>query len=197
MLDRDGRILDGRNRLAACEMVGVEPTFETYEGKDADAYALSVNIARRFLSKGQQAMIAARACSVSEQTKRRMAELTGLSLTRIGEASTVLAHAGDLAGAVTAGAIGLDGAYEIARKRKADADSDESQLATLQAEAVRALDELRPAQCLSHHGRAARAARRSSSSSASSSSGIGMARMPPRVRVATYSVCTSWRRRSP
>jgi hypothetical protein len=39
ILDAKGRIFDGRNRLAACEIVGVEPQFETYEGDDTDGYA--------------------------------------------------------------------------------------------------------------------------------------------------------------
>jgi hypothetical protein len=102
-----------------------------------DAYALSVNIAHRHLTKGQQAMVAARACPVSgqtqravvarracsvseqararlvsnqshramiaaracfvsKQTKRAMAEQTGLNTGRIGQAATVVTHAGDL-----------------------------------------------------------------------------------------------------
>ncbi|WP_329096819.1 ParB N-terminal domain-containing protein [Streptomyces sp. NBC_01439] len=32
VLDADGRILDGRNRLKACEIAGVEPVYVTYEG---------------------------------------------------------------------------------------------------------------------------------------------------------------------
>lgn len=43
--------------MAACELAGVEPTFTTYEGNDADGYALSVNIARRHMTKGQLAML--------------------------------------------------------------------------------------------------------------------------------------------
>ncbi len=45
--DKDGRLLDGRNRLAACGIAGVEPTFITYEGDDPAGYAVSVNVARR------------------------------------------------------------------------------------------------------------------------------------------------------
>ena len=63
VLDQDGQVLDGRNRLAACQMAGVQPMFETYDGKNVDSYALSVNITRRHLTKGQAAMIAAKAAN--------------------------------------------------------------------------------------------------------------------------------------
>lgn len=59
VLDSEGRILDGRNRYAACQLAGVEPQFTTYDGPDPDGYALSVNVARRHLGTGPRAMITA------------------------------------------------------------------------------------------------------------------------------------------
>jgi ParB family chromosome partitioning protein len=38
-----GKILDGRNRLLACERAGVEPRFEDFEGDDAAALALVIS----------------------------------------------------------------------------------------------------------------------------------------------------------
>ncbi|MFJ4676862.1 ParB/RepB/Spo0J family partition protein [Kitasatospora sp. NPDC088783] len=142
VLDANGRLLDGRNRLAACELAGVKPDFTTYEGKDANAYAFLVNARRRNLTKGQLAMIAAKAGSLgehqgrspSEQPVRSLSEQTGVSLGRIGQASTVLRHAPDLVESVISGAIGLTEAYKTARENKAQADSAESQLARLRAE---------------------------------------------------------------
>lgn len=131
VLDAEGRVLDGRNRLAACEQAGVEPTFVTYDGDDPDGYALSVNIARRHLTKGQQAMIAARACFVSKQDQRSAAKQTGVSASRVAYAATVCQYAPDLVDAVIVGAKGLDAAYAEAKARKEAAQGEEAQLANL------------------------------------------------------------------
>jgi ParB-like chromosome segregation protein Spo0J len=136
VLDADGRILDGRNRLAACELAGVEPTFTSYEGDDPDGYALAVNIQRRNLTKGQMAMLAARAhlLSGNHSSQREVATQIGQSQDRVKRAAVVLDHAPDMVDAVIAGATGLDEAYKVARERKTAADSVENQLARLRAE---------------------------------------------------------------
>lgn len=82
-LDKVDRIRDGRNRAAACGLAGVEPWEETFEGEDPDGYALLINIARRHLTKGQQAMVAARARSLSKQDMRSVGEQAGVSAARI------------------------------------------------------------------------------------------------------------------
>lgn len=105
-------------------LAGVEPTFTTHDGDDPDGYVLSVNIARRHLSNGQQAMVAARARLVSNQTQREMAEATGLNSGRIGHAKTVLDYAPELADAVTAGTMPLDKAYSEARRIKKEGETD-------------------------------------------------------------------------
>jgi ParB/RepB/Spo0J family partition protein len=134
VLDAEGRILDGRNRWAACKIAKVEPATVVYEGEDPDGYALAVNIARRHLTKGQQAMIAARAIFVSNNLQHSAANSLGLSQSRIAYAVTVRDHAPDMVDAVIAGATGLDEAYRIARDRKTAADSVEAQLARLRSE---------------------------------------------------------------
>ncbi len=131
VLDAEGRILDGRNRYAACEMASVEPRFETYDGDDPDGYALAVNIARRHLTKGKQAMIAARALSVSENSAISVAKSIGVSKGRIGQAVTVRDHAPGLVDAVISGATGLDEAYKTARDLKTAAQSTEANMAML------------------------------------------------------------------
>lgn len=51
----DGVLLDGRNRLKACEIAGVEPRVTVYEGDDEGAFVRSSN-ERRHQSTGSRAM---------------------------------------------------------------------------------------------------------------------------------------------
>ena len=53
-------LLDGRNRLAACNMVGVTPEWETFEGAEDEVvrYIVSKNIHRRHLSNSQREWVA-------------------------------------------------------------------------------------------------------------------------------------------
>jgi ParB-like chromosome segregation protein Spo0J len=60
LLDPRGVLVDGRNRLAACERAGVEPRFETYDG-DPVALVLSANVNRRSLTAVQKSAARARA----------------------------------------------------------------------------------------------------------------------------------------
>ena len=131
VLDAEGRILDGRNRYAACKLAGVEPRFETYDGDDADGYALKVNVTRRNLSKGQIAMVAASANRISGKYQEEVAGNTGVSQSRIAYANVVLQYAPLLAPSVIAGAKTLNEAYKEARDRKAEDESrdDEARLA--------------------------------------------------------------------
>ena len=63
ILAADGTLVDGRNRLRACELAGVKPWFQVYdELYDDDAitsFIWDANGDRRNLSKGQRAMLAA------------------------------------------------------------------------------------------------------------------------------------------
>ncbi|MEK7180485.1 MAG: ParB N-terminal domain-containing protein [Patescibacteria group bacterium] len=56
----EGMVLDGRNRLAACEIAGVEPRLTTFGGGDPYEYVASVNLHRRHLTESQRALIGAR-----------------------------------------------------------------------------------------------------------------------------------------
>jgi hypothetical protein len=54
-----GKILDGRNRLLACEIAGVEPRFVEWDGKGSPVeWVVSENLVRRHLTSSQCAVIA-------------------------------------------------------------------------------------------------------------------------------------------
>jgi hypothetical protein len=52
----ENKVLDGRNRLRACEEAGIEPKFDKFSGGDPAAFVLSKNIKRRHLTTSQKAM---------------------------------------------------------------------------------------------------------------------------------------------
>ena len=66
-----GRVLDGRNRLLACQRAGVAPeTVEWSGGESPTSWVLSMNLKRRHLTTSQRAMIAARARRLFEAEAR-------------------------------------------------------------------------------------------------------------------------------
>lgn len=56
----DGELLDGRNRLRACELAGVAPRFDevTLNGESPTEYVVSRNLHRRHLTTAQRAALA-------------------------------------------------------------------------------------------------------------------------------------------
>jgi len=55
----DGKVLDGRNRLFACQRAGVPPRFTQWQGEGSPLqWAISANIRRRHLSPSQRAVLA-------------------------------------------------------------------------------------------------------------------------------------------
>lgn len=53
-----GQLIDGRNRLAACKLVSVEPKFEEWSGKGSiTQWIISKNLQRRHLTASQRAVV--------------------------------------------------------------------------------------------------------------------------------------------
>ena len=73
-----GKILDGRNRYAACTQAGVDPEFDEYKGDDPLEFVLRKNLHRRQLQTSQRAMIAAKMANL--KNGQRADEVSGTSI---------------------------------------------------------------------------------------------------------------------
>jgi ParB-like chromosome segregation protein Spo0J len=142
ILDRDGMLIDGRNRQEACKRAGIKPAYEVLNGQDPIAFILSANINRRHLTKGQQAMAVAKARLLSKQTMRAAAQVSNVSPARVSQASLVLEYANDLSEAVLSGNTSLNDAYKIAQERKEASDSNESWMVKLRLKAPDLADQI-------------------------------------------------------
>ena len=127
VLDDAGTLIDGGNRLAACRIAGVEPTYASLNGSDPVAYILSANIARRNLTKGQRAMAVAKLLLSSNGSQAEGAQSSGVSQQRVSQANTVIRNAPELADAVMAGTMPLNDAYAQARQRKDEKETRQEQ----------------------------------------------------------------------
>jgi hypothetical protein len=125
VLDGDGTLLDGRNRLAACEKAGVAPEFEVWVGGDPAAYILSANVERRNLTKGQRAMAAVVLVNNSPSAKTRttvrgLAGAIRADHAYVSRAATVSTYTPDAVADVLAGKVALQDAYLAAKQLKRD-----------------------------------------------------------------------------
>lgn len=145
VITQDGLVLDGRNRLAACELAGVQPVFDTYDG-DPAGFVLSANTHRRHMSTGARAMataltLDAAGLRVNGRWRRGSVDIgespnTGTWRAAMKQAGVVLDEARDLAADVIVGRIALDAAHRTA--------ADARKAKRIEAEAIDALpDDLR------------------------------------------------------
>jgi hypothetical protein len=70
----EGKVLDGRNRLRACRLAGIDPQVRELAelpGVSPIAYVLAVNLHRRHLQPSQLGMVGARARALFDEEARR------------------------------------------------------------------------------------------------------------------------------
>ena len=136
ILIKDGQIIDGRNRYAACMMAGVEPMMEEFTGTDDSikAFIVSANINRRHLTKSARAMAVAMVYPMPEKGgrgKTNSLEIKEFNPGLVSQARTVLRESESLAQQVLAGTTSLSDAYKEAKIAAATRDSADARLRRL------------------------------------------------------------------
>lgn len=149
----DGKVLDGRNRLWACEFAQIEPVYAEYAGDDPLNFVLSKNLHRRHLNESQRALIAAKivdwerginqttAGAANLQT-RRAAEKLSISERAVESAKRIHERgAPDLIEAIRAGRVSIhagEAISELQHTEQAKVVRDERKAIVAKAKEIRA-----------------------------------------------------------
>ena len=119
----EDKILDGRNRLRACEAAEVEPIFTVYTADDPVAYVVSLNLRRRHLDESQRAMVAAKLATLKLGDNQhseglpigRSSELLNVGERTVARAREVQEHGTpEVVHAVEHGAVSVSAAADVA-----------------------------------------------------------------------------------
>ena len=134
---KDGVLIDGRNRRAACKLAGVVPAVQELDDQSPEAFVISANVNRRNLTKGQLAMCVALIHPEPIKHKREIHSLIIKEFNHgfLSSARTILRWSPELVDGVRSGAQPLMNAYEIAVQRK-----NESKQPAQRLEALRKVD---------------------------------------------------------
>lgn len=142
-----GRVIDGRHRLRACEQLGIEPTVREVQPDEVDggsdgallAYVLALNINRRHATTSQRALAAARAVTtehgghrsksqICDLTRERAAALFNVGARTVDQARQLIAEADTrVVDLVARGVLSLNAALESHHQLSALAAEQEAQ----------------------------------------------------------------------
>lgn len=125
----EGKVIDGRHRVRACDELGRQPRTEVYDGFDAVAFVVSLNLHRRHLSESQRSMVGAKIANLSHGQKRADTAIAvtqsdasaqlNVSEDSIQRAKKVIADGSDeLVHAVESGKVSVSAAATIAQAPK-------------------------------------------------------------------------------
>jgi hypothetical protein len=142
LLDNEEVLIDGRNRLKACEIAGVKPTYKKLNGENQKAFILSVNVSRRHLTSGQRVMAVAMVYPEREHGGRgQIGKLSGKTESLgmkagqfrnlLSDARTILTDAPDLARLVVAGTMPISAAFKETCDRSGTAKNRDVRLRRL------------------------------------------------------------------
>lgn len=134
----DGKVLDGRNRLMACEQVKCPARFEEFTGTSPTTWVLSMNLMRRHLTADQKTGIGIGALPLLAQeasarqragtlapagakgkAAAQAAKIVGVSTRSIERGKAIQDAAPELIPAMVAGTVRLAEAQELSRLPKA------------------------------------------------------------------------------
>lgn len=144
-VDEQGQILDGRNRVRACDQLGIPYNWRIYTGHDPIQFVIDLNLHRRHLTTGQRAAVAYDMLPMLEESARermlagkadpgadlpqgtdeeraprardRAAELAGTSGRAVGQFKRLAEHTPDLADEVRDGTLTLHAAETELKSR--------------------------------------------------------------------------------
>jgi ParB family chromosome partitioning protein len=87
-----GQVIDGRNRIAACERIGRAPSMREFVGTDDELlpFVVSLNLKRRHLSESQRAMVAANIARFGHGGDRVSEQAANLPVATQAEAADML-----------------------------------------------------------------------------------------------------------
>jgi len=145
VVNSQGVLLDGRNRRAACEQLGIEPEVRCVDPESETAFILSLNVARRHLTASQLGVLALESLPFFEaearerqramnnrsleadrpqargpQARDLAAAATGASGRMVARAKRVSEHAPDLIPEIKAGNLALYAAEREVAERQAE-----------------------------------------------------------------------------
>ena len=122
----EGMILDGRNRYRATQIAGVDCPMVQYEGDEAVAFVVSLNLRRRHLSEGQRAWVSSAIENLEHGQKKsdmpigisrsEAAQMLNVSERAVARAAVVRDHGvPELQAKVASGAVAPSTAADVAR----------------------------------------------------------------------------------
>lgn len=128
----DGKVLDGRNRQAACGLAGIKPIYADFSGVDPLSFVLSRNLHRRHLTESQRALVAAAIVDwelgINQNTAdranlptHRAAKALSVSQRAVGSAKRIREHgAPELIEAIRAGKVSIHAGEAISELQHAE-----------------------------------------------------------------------------
>lgn len=132
----DGKILDGRNRQKAADIVGIEPCYTEYTGDDPLGFVIRHNLTRRHLNESQRAVVASRLATMKQGQRTdlqpsanlhnvnqaKAAELLNVSPRIIASVKAIERDAPEMIARIESGKVSVNEAQKEIKKAQRNAD---------------------------------------------------------------------------